>query len=89
MGINPKTKIDELLKQYPFLEEFLITLSPKFKGLKNPIMRKTMGKVATLEMASTVSGLKIDKLIASLTAEIEKHSGSGESSGEDSAAPQI
>ena len=82
MGINAKTKIDELLKQYPFLEDFLITLSPKFKGLKNPIMRKTMGKVATLEMASTISGLKIDPLIASLTAEIEKHSGSVDTSGE-------
>jgi DUF438 domain-containing protein len=70
------------LKQYPFLEEFLITLSPRFKGLKNPIMRKTMGKVATLEMASTVSGLKIDTLIASLTAEIETHSGSVDTSGE-------
>ena len=52
MQINAKTKIDQLLKQYPFLEDFLITLSPKFKGLKNPIMRKTMGKVASLEMAA-------------------------------------
>jgi DUF438 domain-containing protein len=76
MGINAKTKIDELLKQYPFLEEFLITLSPKFKGLKNPIMRKTMGKVATLEMASTISGLNLDSLITLLSTEIEKH-GSG------------
>jgi len=76
MGINAKTKIDELLKQHPFLEEFLITLSPKFKGLKNPIMRKTMGKVATLEMASTISRLDLDSLITLLTAEIEKH-GSG------------
>ena len=86
MEINAKTKIDELLKQYPFLEEFLITLSPRFKGLKNPIMRKTMGKVATLEMASTVSGLKIDTLIASLTAEIETHSGSVDTSGETASA---
>jgi DUF438 domain-containing protein len=78
MEINAKTKIDELLKKYSFLEDFLITLSPKFKGLKNPIMRKTMGKVATLEMASKVSGLNIDTLIASLTAEIEKNSSSGE-----------
>ena len=78
MEIHAKTKIDEMLKQYPFLDDFLITLSPKFKGLKNPIMRKTMGKVATLEMASTISGLKIDTLIEALTAEIEKHSGSGE-----------
>ncbi|MBT8372440.1 MAG: DUF438 domain-containing protein, partial [Deltaproteobacteria bacterium] len=75
MEINAKTKIDAMLKQYPFLEDFLITLSPKFKGLKNPIMRKTMGKVATLEMAAPISGLNLDSLIASLTAEIEKQSG--------------
>jgi hypothetical protein len=76
MELNAKTKIDDLLKQFPFLEDFLITLSPKFKGLKNPIMRKTMGKVASLEMAATVSGLNIDRLISSLTAEIKKQSGS-------------
>ena len=89
MGINAKTKIDVLLKQYPFLEDFLITLSPKFKGLKNPIMRKTMGKVATLEMASTISGLNIDTLIASLMAEIEKHSGSVDPSGNVASASQV
>ena len=75
MGITAKTKIDELLKQYPFLEDVLITLSPKFKGLKNPIMRKTMGKIATLEMASTVSGLNVNTLIEALTDEIEKNGG--------------
>jgi len=86
MKLNAKTKIDELLKQYPFLEDFLITLSPKFKGLKNPIMRKTMGKVASLEMASTVSGLKIDNLLSSLTAEIEKHGESVDTSVEAASA---
>ena len=82
MEINAKTKINNLLKQYPFLEDFLITLSPKFKGLKNPIMRKTMGKVATLELATSISGLDLDTLIASLTAEIEKQSGQDATSGE-------
>ena len=89
MQLTAKTKIDELLKQYPFLEDFLITLSPKFKGLKNPIMRKTMGKVASLEMASTISGLNIDKLIASLTAEIEKQGGSAETAGENTPTSQV
>jgi DUF438 domain-containing protein len=88
MEINAKTKIDELLKQYPFLEDFLITLSPKFKGLKNPIMRKTMGKVASLEMAASISGLKLDSLISSLTAEIEKQSGSVDTAGEAAPASQ-
>jgi hypothetical protein len=82
MGINAKTKIDGLLKQYPFLEGFLITLSTKFKGLKNPVMRQTMGKVATLEMASKISGLDIDALIKLLTAEIKKHGSDVDASGE-------
>jgi uncharacterized protein len=75
MELNAKTKIDDLLKQFPFLEDFLITLSPKFKGLKNPIMRKTMGKVASLEMAAAVSGMSLELLISSLAAEIERQSG--------------
>jgi hypothetical protein len=33
MELNAKSKIDDLLKQYPFLLDFLITLSP-LKTLK-------------------------------------------------------
>ena len=88
MELNAKTKIDDLLKQFPFLEDFLITLSPRFKGLKNPIMRKTMGKVATLQMATSISGLDLDSLISSLTAEIEKQSGQDATSSEAAPASQ-
>ena len=88
MEITAKTKINDLLKQFPFLEDFLITLSPKFKSLKNPIMRKTMGKVASLEMAASVSGLSIDRLISSLTTEIERQSGQDVTSGEAAPASQ-
>ena len=72
MEISANTKIDELLKKYPFLEDFLVTLSPKFKGLKNPIMRKTIGKVASLGKVAGISGLALDDLLASLTAEINR-----------------
>jgi len=89
MELNAKTKINDLLKQYPFLEDYLITLSSRFKGLKNPIMRKTMGKVATLEMAASVSGLDLDTLISSLTAEIDKQSSREATSGEAAAASQM
>jgi hypothetical protein len=68
MDINAKTKIDALLKQYPFLLDFFISLNSKFENLKNPIMRKTMGKVATLEMAASIGELKTDALISALTA---------------------
>ena len=75
MEISANTKIDELLKEYPFLENFLVSLSPKFKGLKNPIMRKTIGKVATLGKVAGIGGLDPDDFLATLTAEINRQLG--------------
>jgi DUF438 domain-containing protein len=72
MEINATTKIDDLLKEYPFLEDFLVTLSPKFKGLKNPIMRKTIGKVATLSKVAGIGGLELDDFLTALTEEINR-----------------
>ncbi|MBW2607096.1 MAG: DUF438 domain-containing protein [Deltaproteobacteria bacterium] len=88
MELNTNTKIDDLLKQYPFLLDFLITLSPKFKNLKNPVVRKTVGKVATLEKAAAIGGLKVEGLISMLSAEISKQTGSVPASGESVAASQ-
>ncbi len=75
MKITADTKIDDLLKEYPFLEEFLIRLSPKFKSLKNPIMRKTIGKVATLGKVAGVAGLDLDNFLTTLTNEINRRTG--------------
>jgi DUF438 domain-containing protein len=75
MEISANTKIDNLLKEYPFLEDFLVTLSPKFKGLKNPIMRKTIGKVATLSKIANIGGLELNDFLAALTEEINWQAG--------------
>ena len=75
MEINATTNINDLLKEYPFLEDFLVRLSPKFKRLKNPIMRKTIGKVATLSKIAGIGGLDLDDLLAKLTAEINRQLG--------------
>ena len=75
MELTAKTKTDDLLKQYPFLLNFLITLSPKFRSLQNPIMRKTVGKVATLGKAAALGGLDLDHLMLAIAAEIEKQTG--------------
>ncbi len=75
MGISANTKINDLLKKYPFLEDFLVSLSPKFKGLKNPIMRKTIGKVATLGKVAGIGGLDPDEFVATLTKEIDRQAG--------------
>ena len=75
MEINANTKIDDLLKEFPFLEDFLVKLSPKFKGLRNPIMRKTIGKVATLSKVAGIGDLDLDEFLTALTAEINRQTG--------------
>jgi Domain of unknown function (DUF1858) len=68
--ITPETKIAEMLEAYPQLEEILIRQSPHFKALKNPILRKTVAKVATLERASQMSGIPVRRLVATLRAAV-------------------
>ncbi len=82
MELKANTKIDDLLKQYPFLLDFLLTLSPKFKSLKSPIMLKTVGKVATLSKVAATGGLELNALISALEAEIEKRTGKAAAPGE-------
>ncbi len=82
MEISANTKIDSLLKEYPFLVEFLVKLSPKFKGLKNPIMRKTIGKVATLGKVAGIGGLDLDDFLTALTSEINRQTDKAATPGE-------
>ncbi len=68
--ITPKTKIGELLEAYPELEPVLFDLAPEFKKLKNPILRKTVGKVATLQQAASLAGIPVTRIINTLRAEV-------------------
>ena len=47
--IVPTVTVHELLEAYPELEDVLIGIAPPFKKLKNPILRKTVAKVATIK----------------------------------------
>jgi hypothetical protein len=61
--ITPKTKIFDLLEAFPELEETLIEQAPQFEKLRNPLLRKTIGKVTTLSQAAAVGGLKVEELV--------------------------
>ncbi len=63
LDITPETRVGALLDAYPALEEELFGLSPAFKKLKNPVLRKTVAKVTTLRQASRVGNVSIGKLI--------------------------
>ncbi len=72
MDLNAKTKIDDLLKEYPFLVDFLINRSPKFKNLKNSIMRKTIGKVATLKQVAAIGKIELEEFMKEIAREIRE-----------------
>jgi len=64
--IQPSTKVAQLLDAYPELEEVLIRMAPPFKKLKNPILRKSVAKVATLQQAAIVGRLDPSSMIDQL-----------------------
>jgi hypothetical protein len=69
MVISPKTKVGELLDTYPELESVLMEMSPAFEKLKNPILRRTVARVATLQQIAVVGGLNVDFIVNRLRSE--------------------
>ncbi len=70
MQITPQTKINDLLTRYPELELFLMDLNPKYKKLKNPILRRTVAKIATLTQVAAIGGYDVTKLVNMLRSEV-------------------
>lgn len=69
-SIEPSTKVAALLEQYPELEDVLIGIAPPFKKLKNPLVRKSVAKVASLRQAAAVGGVSLPELINTLRASV-------------------
>lgn len=70
MEITFDTKVYDVLKAYPQLLEVLITLSPRYKKLRNPILRRTITRVASLRQASALGGFTPSELVNSLRIEV-------------------
>jgi hypothetical protein len=64
--ITPQTKVGALLDAYPELEEVLIGLVPAFEKLRNPVLRRTVARVTSLQQASLVGGIDLAMLIQKL-----------------------
>jgi len=76
MTITPKTTVYTLLKEHPFLLDFLAGYNPEFKKLTNPVMRRTMGRKATLQMVSEMGNIPLNQLMNDIAAEIAAKTGS-------------
>lgn len=64
--ITPEMRVGELLDAYPSLEATLVGLAPEFAKLRNPILRRTVAKVATLHQAARIGGLDVRELVRAL-----------------------
>ncbi len=68
--ITPKTKVLQAIEAYPQLEEILISYVPAFVKLKNPVLRKTVARIATLQQAAAIGNVPVEELINKLRAKI-------------------
>jgi hypothetical protein len=64
--VESSTKVAALLERYPELEEVLIALAPAFAKLRNPLLRRSVAKVASISHAAAVADIPVVELINTL-----------------------
>ncbi|UFS72531.1 DUF1858 domain-containing protein [Geomonas sp. RF6] len=70
MNLNGNTKLADLLEKHPFLLDYLVHRAPAFKKLENPVLRKTVGKVATLSQVAAKAGIAEEVLVEEIAGKI-------------------
>jgi hypothetical protein len=75
LTLTPKTTIHTLLKEYPFLLDFLADYHPEFKKLTNPVLRRTVGRMATLDAVAEQGNVPLNRLTDDIASEVERQTG--------------
>ena len=68
--IKIDTTIASLLNDYDGMKDILISINPKFKKLNNPILRRTVARVATVKQAAIIGGMPPIELLNKLRAAV-------------------
>jgi hypothetical protein len=66
MEITSQSKLFDVLEAYPVLEAQIVNIAPPFQNLKNPVLRRTVGKIATLEKVAQIGGMDVGNLVNTL-----------------------
>jgi uncharacterized protein (DUF2249 family) len=64
--IRPDTRIGDLLKAHPELLDTLAGYAPAFGKLRNPVLRRTIGRMATLAQAASMGDVDLPDLLRTL-----------------------
>ena len=68
--ITKDMRVAALLRDYPEVEDVLIGLAPAFKKLRNPVLRRSVARVATLGQAAAVGRMPPATLVNALRAAV-------------------
>ncbi len=68
-SVSAETKIADAIAADAALLERLVALHPTFKRLRNPLVRRTMGRLVTLGDAARITGVALGELLAVAGAE--------------------
>lgn len=74
MHLAPSTSIHDLVSEHPYLIDVLADFAPAFAKLKNPLLRNTLGRVATLQQAADIAGLEVNGLMLHIARGVLDHS---------------
>lgn len=66
MEITAQSKLFDLLEAYPELEAQIVKIASPFQNLKNPVLRRTVGKLASLAQVAEIGGMDAGKLVNTL-----------------------
>jgi len=80
--IDAKTRIGPLLDEHPYLLETIAGHAPELGKLRNPLLRRTFARLATLGDAARLGGVELEPLLTRLAAEIAARNGNGKAASE-------
>ena len=71
-GLTSDSIIGNIIDKYPYIKEFMPTLSPVYNRLLNPVQYMIMSKVATLDMIAARGGFEVADLIKKIEDKIKE-----------------
>ncbi|CCW36118.1 protein of unknown function (DUF1858) [Chthonomonas calidirosea] len=66
MRVPPDMKIKKVLELYEGMLDVVVELSPEFKRLRNPVLRKAMTNRITVEQAARIAGVPLARMLYTL-----------------------
>jgi len=66
MEITSRSKLFAVLQVYPHLEDIIVNIAPPFKNLRNPVLRRTVGQLATVEKVAQIGNVDVDEFVNTL-----------------------